>query len=122
MKAIIFILIGISFFSCNKEKIGKHNVDCYVQYQDYPCDEVVEIWQGDIKITFSDASKTEEFTLKNGTFHYRISGTTNGYGSYNVGFKLCRKDGGGCFSKYLYVWEIGENQPYDVQGTFELKR
>jgi hypothetical protein len=122
MKAIIFILIGLSFFSCNKEKIGKHNVECYVQYQDNPCDEVVEIWQGDIKITFSDASKAEEFTLKNGTVNYRISGTTNGFGAYNVGFKLCRKDGGDSFSKYLYVWEIGSNQPYDVQGTFELKK
>jgi len=122
MKAMIFILIGLCFFSCNKEKIGKHNVECYVQYQDHPCDELVEIWQGDAKITFSGTSKTEEFTLKNGTVNYRISGTTNGFGSYNVGFDLYRKDGGDSFSKYLYVWEIGSNQPYDVTGNFELKK
>jgi len=119
MKVLLFIL-AFTLIGCNKEKIGKHDVDCVIQFSDQPCDEKIDIWQGDNKITLSQS--TTEHTFKNGTINYRISGTTNGFGMYDVGFKFYRKDAELITEKYVYANEVGQNQPYNITGSFELKK
>ena len=120
MKVLIYALALFALASCNKDKIGKHDIDCVIHFSDQPCDETIEIWQGDNKVVLSEP--TTYTTFKNGTIHYRISGTTNGFGMYDVGFKFYRKDAELVFEQYAYANEVGQNQPYNVTGTFELKK
>jgi hypothetical protein len=120
MKVLIYTLALFALTACNKEKIGNHDIDCVIQFSDQPCDELIEIWQGDNKITLSQS--TTEHTFKNGTINYRISGTTNGFGMYDVGFIFYRKYAELITEKYVYANEVGQNQPYNVTGSFELKK
>lgn len=122
MKKVTLIMlpfIALSLFGCNKEKIGKHNIECLITYDDKPCGETVEIWQGNKKVTLTGSDQTIEETFKNGTVHYRIYGSD--LGTYTPGFKFFRKDAELIHEDYCYHWESGfEN--FDKSGTFEIEK